>query len=127
MNCWTCSPRWTAADREGIQQHGHTEHRVQHWLLLQFRHIHNRHPSQTRLHLPPIPYFAACTPHPSPLPLQVINYKCLDPRTQELLNEDIKLTVTKQNELNAKEQDSMIRETENEIKKRQADLDMQMM
>ena len=46
---------------------------------------------------------------------------------QELLNEDIKLTVTKQNELNAKEQDSMIRETENEIKKRQADLDMQMM
>ena len=59
--------------------------------------------------------------------MQVINYKCQDPRTQELLNEDIKLNVTKQNELKAKEQDILIREKENEIKKKQKDLDMQMM
>lgn len=60
------------------------------------------------------------------LDIQIINYTCKDSKTQDLLNEDIKTNVVKQNELKAKENDVLIKEKENEIRKRQKDLEVVM-
>lgn len=60
------------------------------------------------------------------LDIQIINYSCKDPRTQELLNEDIKTHVIKQNELKAKEADVLIKEKENVIRQKQKDMEVEM-
>jgi regulator of protease activity HflC (stomatin/prohibitin superfamily) len=58
--------------------------------------------------------------------IQILNYTCVDIHTQQLLDEDIKTYVKKQNELKAKEADIFIKEKENEILKRKKDLDVEL-
>ena len=55
--------------------------------------------------------------------IQIINYKCEDPKTQDLLDKDIITYITKQNELKAKETDVDIMMRENEIIKQKKDLE----
>lgn len=55
--------------------------------------------------------------------IQIINYKCEDPKTQSLLDTDIITYITKQNELKAKQTDIEIMKKENEIIKEKKDLE----
>lgn len=58
--------------------------------------------------------------------LQILNYNCINKRTQELLSSDIHTNVTKQNELRARQNDILIQEQANEVIRKQKDLEVQM-
>ena len=58
--------------------------------------------------------------------LQILKFQCTNTRTQELLTTDIHTNVTKQNELRAAQNDILIQEQANEVKRRQKDLEVQM-
>ena len=58
--------------------------------------------------------------------LMILNYRCVNESTQVLLHEDIHTNVTKQNELRARQNDILIQEQGNEVKRKQKDLEVQM-
>lgn len=58
--------------------------------------------------------------------LLILNYKCVNQSTQELLHSDIHLNVSKQNELRARQNDVLIQEQANEVLAKQKDLEVQM-
>lgn len=60
------------------------------------------------------------------LDIQIIQYTCVEPKTQELLQQDIHTNVTKQNELRARQSDILIQEQNNEVMRKQKDLEVQM-
>ena len=60
------------------------------------------------------------------LDVQILNFSCTDAQTNNLLMEDIELSVRKQNELRATQNDIAIQEQSNEVERRRKDLEVQM-
>jgi hypothetical protein len=60
------------------------------------------------------------------LDVQILNYKCTERDTQELLNMDIHTNVNKQNELRAHQNDILIQAQANEVSRKQKDLEIVM-
>lgn len=60
------------------------------------------------------------------LDIQILNYTCVNPETQKLLDKDIYTNVTKQNELRAAQNDVTIQESINAVNLKQKDLQVLM-
>jgi hypothetical protein len=60
------------------------------------------------------------------LDVQVLDYKCIEKRTDSLLKLDIHTNVTKQNELRARQNDILIQEQSNEVAIQRKDLEVAM-
>lgn len=58
--------------------------------------------------------------------VQILDFRCTNAHTQELLNENIKMSVTKQNELRAAQNDVAIQEQSAEVERKKKDLLVQM-
>jgi len=58
--------------------------------------------------------------------VQILNFYCKDIKTQQLLNSEVEVSVVKQNELRATQNDIAIQEKSNEVERRKKDLEVQM-